>query len=72
MLIRCFPSSGILVMPRCFLPCGLASSACLVPDEVIVMTGGALTANGFLHVLPAFMLTYLGVVSGLSLGYVLG
>jgi len=43
-----------------------------VPDEVVVMTGGALTANGFLHVAPAFALTYLGVVSGLSLGYALG
>ncbi|GIO29671.1 MULTISPECIES: DedA family protein [Paenibacillus] len=43
-----------------------------VPDEVVVMTGGAVTANGFLHVLPAFALTYLGVVSGLSLGYALG
>ncbi|MGZ9583372.1 DedA family protein [Paenibacillus marinisediminis] len=43
-----------------------------IPDEVVVMTGGAVTANGLLHTLPAFVLTYLGVVSGLSLGYVLG
>lgn len=43
-----------------------------IPDEVIVMTGGAVTANGLLHSFPAFLLTYLGVISGLSLGYVLG
>ncbi|MEF3306379.1 DedA family protein [Paenibacillus sp. GYB003] len=43
-----------------------------IPDEVIVMTGGAVTASGALHAVPAFLLTYLGVVSGLSLGYVLG
>ncbi|GIP31782.1 DedA family protein [Paenibacillus sp. J2TS4] len=43
-----------------------------IPDEVIVMTGGVLTANGLLHSFPAFVLTYLGVISGLSLGYVLG
>ncbi|RKN71897.1 DedA family protein [Paenibacillus ginsengarvi] len=43
-----------------------------IPDEVIVMTGGAVTASGLLHVVPAFILTYLGVVSGLSLGYFLG
>lgn len=43
-----------------------------VPDEVVVMTGGAATASGLLHWFPAFLLTYLGVISGLSLGYVLG
>ncbi|WP_028547470.1 DedA family protein [Paenibacillus sp. UNC451MF] len=43
-----------------------------IPDEVIVMTGGAATASGLLHEVPAFLLTYLGVISGLSLGYFLG
>ena len=43
-----------------------------IPDEVIVMTGGAVTSMGILHPLPAFLIVYLGVVSGLSLGYVLG
>ncbi|MGD8191456.1 DedA family protein [Brevibacillus ginsengisoli] len=43
-----------------------------IPDEVVVMTGGAVTVNALLHPVPAFLLTYLGVVSGLSLGYVLG
>ncbi|NEW06359.1 DedA family protein [Paenibacillus sp. SYP-B3998] len=43
-----------------------------IPDEVVVMTGGAVAASGILQPLPAFILTYLGVISGLSLGYVLG
>ncbi|GAA4855609.1 DedA family protein [Paenibacillus vulneris] len=43
-----------------------------IPDEVIVMTGGAAAASGLLHEIPAFLLTYLGVISGLSLGYFLG
>lgn len=43
-----------------------------IPDEVIVMTGGAATSSGLLHVVPAFILTYLGVISGLALGYFLG
>lgn len=43
-----------------------------IPDEVIVMTGGLVTTLGLLNPIPAFILTYLGVVSGLSLGYILG
>ncbi|QRG67758.1 DedA family protein [Brevibacillus choshinensis] len=43
-----------------------------IPDEVIVLSAGVLTATGVLKVVPAFIATYLGVVSGLSLGYVLG
>ncbi|MDF2958428.1 MAG: alkaline phosphatase [Paenibacillus sp.] len=43
-----------------------------VPDEAIVMTAGAVTANGLLRLVPAFILTYLGVISGLTIGYVLG
>ncbi|CAG7630569.1 hypothetical protein PAESOLCIP111_03205 [Paenibacillus solanacearum] len=43
-----------------------------IPDEGIVMTGGAIAASGLLQPIPAFLLTYLGVASGLSLGYVLG
>lgn len=43
-----------------------------IPDEVIVLSAGVLTSMGFLKVAPAFVATYLGVVSGLSLGYVLG
>jgi len=43
-----------------------------IPDEVIVMTGGLVTALGFLNPVPAFIITYLGVISGLSLGFILG
>ncbi|NHN32316.1 DedA family protein [Paenibacillus agricola] len=43
-----------------------------IPDEGIVMTGGAVAASGLLRIVPAFFLTYLGVVSGLTLGYILG
>lgn len=43
-----------------------------IPDEVVVMTGGFVTALGILHPLPALFITYAGVISGLSIGYVLG
>ncbi|GEN36783.1 MULTISPECIES: DedA family protein [Aneurinibacillus] len=43
-----------------------------IPDEVVVMTGGFVTALGLLDPIPAFLITYLGVVSGLSIGYGLG
>ncbi|MGE7883106.1 DedA family protein [Bacillus sp. NPDC094077] len=43
-----------------------------IPDEMIVMSGGFVSSLGILRVIPAFLLTYLGVVSGLSLGYILG
>lgn len=43
-----------------------------IPDEVIVMTGAAVSKTGILLTFPAFIVTYLGVISGLSLGYVLG
>jgi membrane-associated protein len=43
-----------------------------IPDEIVVMVSGLLTARGLLHTIPAFLATYAGVVSGLSIGYVLG
>jgi membrane-associated protein len=43
-----------------------------IPDEAIVMTGGFVTSLGLLKPVPAFLITYLGVVSGLSIGYGLG
>ncbi|HHT7228378.1 TPA: DedA family protein [Bacillus cereus] len=43
-----------------------------IPDEMIVMSGGFVSSLGILNVIPTFLLTYLGVVSGLSLGYILG
>lgn len=58
--------------PALFFSLWLGIVGMPIPDEAIVMTGGAVTAQGWLHPLPAFALTYLGVVSGLSLGYVLG
>lgn len=43
-----------------------------IPDEVIVMTGGFVSSLGVLKLAPSFVITYLGVVSGLSIGYALG
>ncbi len=43
-----------------------------IPDEMIVMSGGLVSSMGILDLIPAFLLTYLGVVSVLSLGYILG
>ncbi|MBW7454362.1 DedA family protein [Paenibacillus sepulcri] len=43
-----------------------------VPNEVIVMTAGAVTVSGSLLPLPAFLCTYLGVLSGLTFGYTMG
>lgn len=43
-----------------------------IPDEVIVMTGGLVVSLGLLKPIPAFFVTYLGVVTGLMIGYGLG
>lgn len=43
-----------------------------LPDEMIVMSGGFLSSLETMSVWKSFLVTYLGVVSGLSLGYVLG
>lgn len=43
-----------------------------LPDEMIVMSGGFLSSLEKMVVWKSFLLTYLGVVSGLSLGYFLG
>ncbi|WP_445479873.1 DedA family protein [Lysinibacillus irui] len=43
-----------------------------LPDEMIVMSGGFLSSLDTMSVWKSFLVTYLGVVSGLSLGYVLG
>ncbi|MGC4378842.1 DedA family protein [Fictibacillus sp. Mic-4] len=53
-----------------FLWLGIAGMP--IPDEMVVMSGGLVSSLGYLKLFPAFLLTYLGVVSGLSLGYVLG
>ncbi|ENQ3080913.1 DedA family protein [Bacillus cereus] len=43
-----------------------------IPDEMVVMSGGLVSSMHILMPIPAFLLTYFGVVSGLSLGYILG
>ncbi len=43
-----------------------------IPDEAIVMTGGIVASLGILKTIPAFLTTFLGVVSGLTIGYFLG
>lgn len=43
-----------------------------IPDEVIVMSGGLVTSLGILKPVPAFLLTFAGVISGLSIGYGIG
>lgn len=43
-----------------------------IPDEVVVMTGGFVTSLHLLDPVLAFLITYLGVISGLSIGYGLG
>lgn len=43
-----------------------------IPDEVVVMSGGFVTTLGILEPLPSFLLCYAGVVTGLSIGYVIG
>ncbi|MEE3807288.1 MULTISPECIES: DedA family protein [Lysinibacillus] len=43
-----------------------------LPDEMIVMSGGFLSSLEKMVVWKSFLLTYLGVISGLSLGYFLG
>lgn len=43
-----------------------------MPNEAIVMTSGAVTSTGLLLPVPAFVMTYLGVCSGLTFGYTIG
>ncbi|WP_054950321.1 DedA family protein [Numidum massiliense] len=43
-----------------------------IPDEVIVMSAGAVSAMRLLQPVPSFLVTYLGVISGLTIGYLIG
>ncbi|WP_438358034.1 DedA family protein [Brevibacillus dissolubilis] len=43
-----------------------------IPDELVVATGGFVASLGILDPYYAFLFDYLGVVSGLSIGYFLG
>jgi membrane-associated protein len=58
--------------PALFFALWLGIVGMPIPDEVVVLSAGVITSLGYLQPVPAFLLTYLGVVSGLSLGYVLG
>lgn len=43
-----------------------------IPDEVVVMSAGLAASLGIIHPIMAFLVTYAGVISGLSIGYLLG
>ena len=43
-----------------------------IPNEVVVMTGGAVAASGLLAPVPAFAAVFLGIASGLTFGYAVG
>ncbi|WP_019120285.1 DedA family protein [Brevibacillus massiliensis] len=43
-----------------------------IPDELVVATGGFVASQGYLDPVYTFLVDYLGVVSGLSIGYLLG
>jgi membrane-associated protein len=43
-----------------------------IPNEAVVMTGGALAASGMLMPVPAFIMTFLGICSAMTFGYSIG
>jgi len=43
-----------------------------IPDELVVATGGFLVSIGLLNPICSFLAGYLGVVSGLTIGFLLG
>ncbi|QNK54948.1 DedA family protein [Paenibacillus sp. PAMC21692] len=43
-----------------------------IPNEAVVMTGGALAFSGVLSPVPAFIMTCLGICSAMSFGYSIG
>lgn len=43
-----------------------------IPNEAVVMTGGALAAAGVLSTVPAFLMTFLGICSAMTFGYSIG
>lgn len=55
-----------------FLCLWLGIAGMPIPDEVIVMTGGMISSLGLLKEFPAFLMVYAGVISGLSIGYLVG
>ncbi|MFC4775233.1 DedA family protein [Paenibacillus sp. GCM10023252] len=43
-----------------------------IPNEVVIMTGGALAASGVMDPIPAYISTFLGICSAMSFNYVIG
>lgn len=43
-----------------------------VPDEALAMVGGFVSARGYLRTVPALLVTYAGVASGINIGYWIG
>lgn len=43
-----------------------------IPNEAVVMTGGALASSGLLSPVPAFIMTCLGICSAMTFGYSIG
>lgn len=43
-----------------------------IPNEVVVMTGGAMAASGLLAPIPAFVCTWLGICSAMTFNYSIG
>lgn len=43
-----------------------------IPNEAVVMTGGALASSGVLSPVPAFIMTCLGICSAMTFGYSIG
>lgn len=43
-----------------------------IPNEAVVMTGGAVAASGLLSPIPTFIAIFLGIASGLTSGYLIG
>lgn len=43
-----------------------------IPNEAVVMTGGALAASGILAPIPAFVMTCLGICSAMTFSYSIG
>lgn len=43
-----------------------------IPNEAVVMTGGAVAASGLLSPVPTFIAVFLGIACGLTSGYLIG
>lgn len=43
-----------------------------IPNEVVIMTGGALAASGILSPVPAYAMTFLGICSAMTFNYIIG